>query len=150
MGCSFSGLRQSRPPSHWSGIKGGRTVIPSSRVRASRMSSRVTIVALHFKVEASGYTASLRGPSCPLWFTPLPSDFQDYRHDQWPLLRLLRNISLQIGANFFFDHAVIRAFFFARLPECLHNNIADLVHESVFARRKPTSHNLRRNLNFPR
>src|SRR3954454_20606694 len=107
------------------------------------MSSRVTIVALHFKVEASGYTALLRASSCSLWFTPSSSDFQDDRHDQRTLLCLLRNISLQISTDLFLDHAVIRALFLARLPECLHNNIADLVHKPVFACREPACHYLR-------
>src|SRR5436853_628042 len=68
---------------------------------------------------------------------------QNHRHNQGSLLRLLRNIPFQVSADFFFDHAVIGAFFVAGLSQRLDHNVADFVHESVFAAREAARHDLR-------
>ena len=40
--------------------------------------------------------------------------FQDHRHDQRAFLALLVDIALEVGADLFFDHAVVCLLFFAR------------------------------------
>ena len=60
-------------------------------------------------------------------------NFQDHRHDQRTLLRLLGNITLQVGADFFLDHAVVCLFFVARLFQCLHDDLPRAINKSVFA-----------------
>src|SRR5438552_11068920 len=61
------------------------------------------------------------------------SNLQYYRHDQRPSLCLLRDVALQIRADFFFDHAVVGLFFFAGLFECAHHDLAGAFHQSIFA-----------------
>src|SRR6266567_5263708 len=43
------------------------------------------------------------------------SNLQYHGHNQWPLLRVLGNVALQVAANLFFDYPVIGALFIARL-----------------------------------
>src|ERR1700691_172196 len=60
-------------------------------------------------------------------------NFQNDRHDKRTPLRLSGDVALQVGADFFFDHAVICFFFFARLVEGIHHNLASALDQAVFA-----------------
>ena len=49
------------------------------------------------------------------------------------LLRLLGDIALQIGADFFFDYAVVGFFFFAGMGKRVFDDALGAFHEAVFA-----------------
>ncbi len=75
-------------------------------------------------------------------------DFQDYRHDQRAFLGLLIDVALQVGADFFFDDAVVAFFFFTRERERVFDDALGAFHESVFADVEAAGHYFRRGLDF--
>src|SRR5882724_12116911 len=71
------------------------------------------------------------------------SNLQDDWHNQRPPLRLLRDVALQISANFLFDYAVVRLFFVAGLLKRLHDDLPCALKQAVVAGIKTAGHNLR-------
>jgi len=69
-------------------------------------------------------------------------NLQDDRHDQRPPLRLLRNVALQVSANFLFDNAVVRLFFVAGLFKRFHDDLPRALEQAVVARIKAACDNL--------
>src|SRR5579872_1281289 len=76
------------------------------------------------------------------------SDLENYRHDQRALLALPGNIPLQVGADFFFDHTVVRFFFFAGKRQRVFDDLSGALHESIFADIEATGHNFGSGLDF--
>src|SRR5438309_8500705 len=111
MGWRFSSLRNRRRLSLSAGLprctsrSGVRTVMSRKRVCALRMSSRVTM-----------------GCSYEL-------DFQDYRHNQRPLLGLFRDVALQVRPDLLLDDAVVGLLFIAGNIERLHNDLFGAIHQ---------------------
>src|ERR1019366_2159514 len=71
-------------------------------------------------------------------------DFQYHRHNQRTPLRLARNVALQVGADLFFDHAVVGFLFGARGIEGLHDDLAGALDEAIFAGIEAARYNLGR------
>src|ERR1019366_6164586 len=69
---------------------------------------------------------------------------QYHRHDQRSSLRLPGDVALQIGADLFFDHAVIGFLFGAGGIEGLHDDLAGALDNAVFSGSEAARHNLRR------
>src|SRR6266496_3281385 len=75
-------------------------------------------------------------------------NLQNHRHDQRTLLRVLRNVALQVCADLLFDYAIICALFFTGLAQRLDHYLPDLLHETVLAAGKASRHDFRRDFNF--
>src|SRR5579885_877860 len=76
-------------------------------------------------------------------------NFQNHRHDQRALLRLLGDVALQIGADLFLNHSVIGFLFVARDVKRLHDDLLGPVHQPVFAGVEAAGDDFRRGLDHP-
>src|SRR5580704_13773152 len=76
-------------------------------------------------------------------------NLQYHRHNQWPPLCLPRDIPLQIGANFFFDHAIVRFLFGAGGIQRLDHDLFDAFDHRIFTRVETARHDLGRRLDAP-
>src|SRR5215471_10238136 len=65
------------------------------------------------------------------------SNLQYHRHDQRSSLRLLRDVALQVGADFFFDHAEVGFLFVAGGFERFHDDLSRALNQAVLTRIKP-------------
>src|SRR6516225_4801919 len=140
MGCRFSGLRYRVRSSSWSGTIGVRTTIRWMRAWASRISVSV-IVSRASPASASCVVRGSRpGETVPGFCI---SNFQNHRHDQRTLLGLLGNISLQISADFFFDHAIVGALLLTGMSQGIDYDLPNLVKKAIFQPRKAAGHDLR-------
>src|SRR6202522_390006 len=77
------------------------------------------------------------------------SNLHDDRHDQRASLRLPGDISLQVGANFLFDHSVVGFLFGAGGIEGFDHNLLDAIDHAVFAGVESAGHNLGRSFHTP-
>src|SRR5579864_5106666 len=73
-------------------------------------------------------------------------DFENYRHDQRSFLGLLGDVALEVGADFFFDHAVVGLFFLAGMRKRIFDHASRAFHETVLADVEAASHDFRRRL----
>src|SRR5215467_1791069 len=78
------------------------------------------------------------------------SDLQNYRHDQRAFLGLLGDVAFQVGANFFFDYAVVAFFFIAGMGQRVFNDALSAFHEAVVAGVKATGDDFRGRFRFSR
>src|SRR5438045_2973465 len=61
------------------------------------------------------------------------SDLENYGHDERAFLGLLGDVALQVGADLFFDHAIVPFFFFAGVRERIFDDALGAFHQIVVA-----------------
>src|ERR1039458_4514961 len=110
------------------------------RSRRSRLSrelcfTRPTATSRAFR----GFAGKTRWPRTAPYL-----DFQYHRNNQRPALRLARDVALQVGADFFFDHAVVGFLFGAGGIEGLHDDLAGALDEAILAGIEAARYNLGR------